>query len=641
MDGWMGKILFVDLTTSRVDESSTEQYREAYVGGRGIGARLYWELTSPSLHPFDPENPLIFMVGPLVAARVQAATVMSVVGKSPAALPESYCYGNVTGYVGAELKKAGYDGMVITGRAAQPVYLAIDDDRVEIRDAAQVWGKNAFAAGSALEHAGGPGTKFIVIGVSGERLVRTATAYASHESALSCGFGAVMGSKNLKGIAIRGSHKVTVANDGRLRELNRRTVKMNERLHLAIGPDVLRTGRAHLLQVVGKGDCYQCGSKCIRNRYLYDGRLQGLRHCQTMEYYLPWVYGCEQEPVETFFNAPDMANDYCIDTFELRSMINWLYTCREAGVLTESGTGLPLSKIGTQEFLETLLQTVSRREGFGDRLAEGMARVATSDQVPEEARALIAEEVAPIGQFELQPPRLNIVHSLLYPMEPRVHQPLLHDTGFALVPWTLNQMNPGSTAITNEVFRRIAKAFWGSEEAGALNTYTGKALAAKLIQDRVILKDSLGLCDFTWPLIYSFATEDHLGDPQLEKELYAAVTGRDSGELAVCAERTAQIQRAILLREGRRVPGADYPQEYNFTKPWGGSGTHGMLVPGEGDEVVDMVGNTLDRAKFKAMLEEYYHLRGWNQATGIPEPHTLIDLGLGEVAATLDGHGSR
>ncbi len=635
MYGWMGRLLFVDLNTCTVEEESTEAYRGHYVGGRGMGARLYWELTSPGLGPFDPENPLIFMVGPLVAAGVQAATVMSVVGKSPGALPESYCYGNVAGYVGAELKKAGYDGLVVTGRAAAPVCLAVNDDRVEIRDAGHVWGRNAFDTSKVLEQANGPGTKFIVIGVSGEKLVRTATAYASHESALSCGFGAVMGSKNLKGIVIRGSHKVAIADRERLRELNRRTLAMNQRLHLAMLPDVVRTGHAHLLQVVGKGGCYQCGSKCIRNRYLYDGRLQGLRHCQTTEYYLPWVYGCEQEPVETFFNAPDLANDYCIDTFELRSMVNWLYTCREAGALTEAGTGLPLSKIGTQEFLERLLRAVSTREGFGDQLAEGMARVATSEQIPAGARALIAEEVAPIGQFELQPPRMNIVHSLLYPMEPRVHQPLLHDTGFALVPWTMNQLQPGSTPITNEVFRKIAKAFWGSEEAGALNTYTGKALAAKLIQDRVILKDSLGLCDFTWPLIYSFATEDHVGDPHLEKRLYAAVTGRDAEELATCAERIANLQRMILLREGRKVPEADYPQDYNFTEPWGGSSTHGMLVPGEGDQAVDMVGNVLDRVKFKGMLEEYYRLRGWDPATGLPERQTLSSLGLDDTVLPL------
>lgn len=635
MHGWGGRILVVELDKRRVSSLTTASYIEPYVGGRGMAARLYWDLATPDTQPFDADNPLIFAVGPLVGARAQAATVMSVVSRSPAALPDSYCYGNIAGYVGPELKKAGYDGIVITGRASTPVYLWIDDHRVEIREAADLWGKNAFAAAASLKGVHGPGIKFVVIGVSGENLVRTATAYASHESALSCGFGAVMGSKNLKGMAVRGSGKVTAADPERLKELNSYTVSINKRLHLAVGPDLLATGHGSELEVIGRGNCHLCGSECIRNRYRYDGRLEGIRHCQTMEYYLPWMYGLDDEPVDTFFNAPDLANDFCIDTFELRSMINWLYACREAGALSEADTGLPLSRIGTQDFLEGLLQMVANRQGFGDLLAEGMARVASTDELPAETRALMGHEVAPIGQFELQPPRLNIVHSLLYFMEPRVHQPLLHDTGFALVPWTVNREHPGATPITNAVFRKIAAAFWGSEEAGALNTYDGKALAAKLIQDRVTLMDTLGLCDFTWPVIYSFATPDHVGDPDLEKKLYEAVTGRESGELDRCAEVVANLQRAILLREGRKVPEADYPQDYHFTEPWQGSGTHGALVPGEGDSAVDMRGNRLDRTRFEAMLKEYYGLRGWDRDSGIPAESTLRSLGLSDVLAAF------
>ena len=633
MHGWMGKILFVDLDNSEITESSTEPYLKQYVGGRAIGARIYWEMTSPGVRPFDPDNPLIFMTGPLVGARAQAATVISVVAKSPGALPESYCYGSIAGYVGAELKKAGYDGVVVTGKAARPVYLWINDGKIEIRDASDLWGQGAYPTGDRLLEWHGPDVKFIAIGVSGERLVRTATALASHESAISCGFGAVMGSKNLKAIAVKGSQKVSVANPDRLRELNRRIAKIDDRLHLAIPPDTIRTGRADVLEVIGRGGCHLCGAKCIRNVYRYGGRLEGLRHCQTMEYYLPWVYGQEEEPVDTFFDAPTLANDYCIDTFELRTMINWLSACHEAGVLTEADTGLPLGKIGTRDFLETLLHSVAYREGFGDVLAEGMARV--SDQVSAEARALLGHEVAPIGQYELQPPRLMIVHSLLYPMEPRVHQPLVHDTGMVLVPWTFNQMEPGSTPITNEVVRNIAKAFWGSEEAGVVNTYEGKALAARIIQNRAILKDSLGLCDFSWPITYSFSTPDKVGDPNLEAELYTAVTGHEAEELDRCAETVVNLQRATLIREGRRLPAADYPQEHNFAEPLEAAGVHAMIVPGEGDSVIDMSGNKLDRAKFTAMLKEYYRIRGWDEETGIPKTDTLMSLGLEDVASAL------
>ena len=634
--GWVGKILCVDLGTSGVTERPTAQYTAQYVGGRGIAARIYWEMADPGAGPFDAQNPLIFMTGPLTGARVQAASIMAVVSKSPGALPEGYCYGNIGGYLGPELKKAGYDGIVLTGRAPHPVYLAINDGTVEIRDAGALWGKNAFDTAAALTRAHGEEARFVVIGISGENLVRTATAYASHESAVSCGFGAVMGSKNLKGVVVRGSGHIDAADPERLRELNRHTVAINQRVHLWMAPDTAATGHAHLLEVVGRGNCHLCGSKCIRNVYRYDGRLEGLRHCQTTEYYLPWIYGREDEPVETYFNAPDLANDYCIDTFELRVMCHWLYACYQAGALSEPETGLPLSKMGTQEFLDRLLHAIAHREGFGDLLAEGMARLATSDRLGAEARALIPHGAAPIGEFELEPPRLMIVHSLLYPMEPRVHQPLLHDAGFVLAAWTFDRMEPGSTGITNEVVRKIGKAFWGSEQAGNLNTYEGKALAAKIIQNRVILKDSLGLCDFTWPISYSFATPDKVGDPNLEAEIYAAVTGRPVADLERGAETIANLQRAILIREGRR-PAADWPPEYNFTEPLSDTGMGWMAVPGEGDAPAEMAGTVLDRANFEAMLNEYYQLRGWDEETGVPRPETLRSLGLDDVATVMGG----
>ena len=160
MHGWVGKILCVDLGTSGVTERPTAQYTAQYVGGRGIAARIYWESADPGAGPFDAQNPLIFMTGPLTGTRVQAAPIMAVVSKSPGALPESYCYGTIGGYLGPELKKAGYDGIVLTGRAPHPVYLTINDDTVEIHDAGALWGKNAFATAAALTHTHGDKARF-------------------------------------------------------------------------------------------------------------------------------------------------------------------------------------------------------------------------------------------------------------------------------------------------------------------------------------------------------------------------------------------------------------------------------------------------------------------------------------------------
>ncbi len=630
MNGWMGKMLHIDLGQKKIASIPTKPYAERFLGGRGIASRLYWETAKPEIKAFDPENPLIFMTGVLVATGVQGATRMSIIGKSPMACPEGYCYGNMGGFVPAEIKKAGFDGIILEGRSSRPVYLWIHDGETELRDASHLWGKGAYKTGEILQKTHGRASKFVTTGPAGERMVRSATIFGSHLSSGCAGFGAVMGSKNLKAVALLGTAKPEVANHDLLLQLNRHTLKINKRLRLAIPPMITNTGHGHLLEVIGRHSCYQCALECIRNQYRYGKKHEGYRHCQAMEYYLPWKYDRETEPIDTLFDASTLANDYSIDTFELQSMIDWMYVCHKAGVLSESDTGLPLSRIGSREFLQRLLHSIAYREGFGHILAEGLVRAA--ENIPEKARGLFPHSIAPIGQRDLAPPRAYVVHALTYPMEPRVHQPLIHETGFLGAAWMANRMQPGSTGVTSEVYRQIAKIFWGSEQAADVSSYEGKALAAKMIQDRVYLKDSLGLCDWAWPVHYSIATEDHVGDPTLEGRFFTAVTGLDADRLTGYAARIFNQQRTILLREGRRVPEADFPEEYNFAEPLAGSSRGDpMLIPGPGDEPVDAAGRKLDKARFITMLKEYYQLRGWNTETGLPLPETLRKLGLEDI----------
>jgi len=632
----LGKILRVNLSNSKTSTFSSEPYFEHYLGGRGIASRIYWEEVPPEVKPFDPENKLIFVNGPLVGSGAQAATIMAVVGKSPCAFPESYCYGFFAGYVGTELKKAGYDGIIVEGCATEPVYILIDDNKVEIRKASSMWGKSTYSAAEIIQKEHGESAKYITIGVSGEKKVRTSIALASYESTLSCGFAAVMGSKNLKAIVIKGSGAISVANPDKLKELTRYSYSISKRVHLAITPGIIMTGHDHLLEVVGKGNCFKCGSICLRNVYRYGKRddLVAMRRCQPLEYYLPWLYGKDDEPIETFFNAPVLANDYAIESFELESIIKWLYACHQAGYLSDKETGLPLSKIGTRGFLEKLLHSIAYREGFGDILAEGLVRAA--EKVSTKAQSLISPDVAPIGQKSHCSPRAFTAYALIYPMEPRIHQPLNHGTIFLWTAWAMNQSNPDISPVTTKVFYDIAKAFWGSEEAGNLSSYEGKALAAIKIQNRVYLHDSLGLCNFTWPIDYSFNTPNHVGDPELEAKLFNAVTGKPGEKLDKYTETIFNLQRAILIREGRKTPEADFPADYNFTEPLKvdhfGRPT---IVPGGDQEVIDATGKVLDRNNFSNMLKEYYRLRGWNEETGIPETNTLAAIGLDDVATKL------
>ncbi len=616
MYGMTGKMLRVNLSDSRISTFSTESYTRHYLGGRGIASRLYWEEVPPEVKPFDPENKLIFVNGPLVGTGAQAATVMAAAGKSPSTFPESYCYGFFAGYIGTELKKAGYDGIIVEGCASEPAYLWINDGQAEIRKAAALWGKSAYRTGAALENEHGKDVKWITIGVSGEQKVRTAIAVASYESTLSCGFGAVMGSKNLKAIAVKGSGDISVASREKLADLTRYSYKISKRVHMAIPKQITMTGHGHLLEVVGKGNCFKCGSVCIRNVYRYGKRqdLTAMRRCQSMEYYLPWFYGKDDEPIETLFDAPTLANDYSIDTFELENILRWLYACHQAGCLSERETGLPLSAIGTRGFLEKLLHAIAHREGFGDILAEGQLRAGFKFSDP--VRELFSHKVNGVGQYETTPTRQFVVQSLLIPMEPRAHQPLLHATSFAMRAWDLNLSDPDLSPIDTNVFHKVAEAFWGSEEAGDIASYEGKPLAAVKIQDRVYLHDSLGLCNFTWPITYSFSTPSHVGDPSLEGKLYSAVTGLPEDRLEEYSQRIVDLQRAILIREGRKLPEADYPREYLFTEPL--TPDRPVMVPGPHGPI-DISGNKLDREKHRLMLQEFYLRRRWNPKTGMPE----------------------
>ncbi len=367
--------------------------------------------------------------------------------------------------------------------------------------------------------------------------------------------------------------------------------------------------------------------ECVRGVYRYDQRLEGLRKCQSLDYYRPWNFGREDEPIETFFDAPVLADDYSVDTWELMAIIDWLHKCYRSGVLAEKETGLPLAKIGTGEFLKELIHAIAYREGFGDILAEGLVRI--GDRVSAKARALFPRYLAPIMANDFNPPRAFFVNALLYPMEPRVHHNYLHEIVFVYAAWVLNQLRPGSTPVTTKVVHDIARAFWGGEAAGDFTSYEGKALAAKKILNRTYLKESLGLCDFGYPITFSFNTPDHVGDPDLGAKLFTAVTGIAGEVLDRYAERIYNLQRLILLREGRVVPEADYPLEINFTEPLRATHESNVTtVPGPNDEAVSYIGNMLDRDKFKSMLKEYYRLRGWDEETGLPRSETLAALGL-------------
>ena len=625
--GWCGKILKIDLSESRISELQTLDYAGRFLGGRGIATRIYWEEVGPHVRAFDPENHLILMTGPLGSTGAQGASRFEVVGKSPMLMPEGFCYGNLGGFFGAYLKKAGYDGVVITGRTAKPVYLWIHDGKAQILDGSLLWGKGVYEVRDILKKSHGKNVRFVTTGVAGENMCRNANLMTDNEGSATGGFGAVMGSKKLKAVAVFGTGSPLIAKPEELKELNKLTLHLNKRDPLqAPFPEeqVRRTGQS---------SCYQCGLSCkYRNSFRTASGKDVVRKCQSMFVYFPWVLGRPGESMETAVEATGICNDLSICTMEMSNIIQWLDACYKSGYLTDKETGLDISKLGTREFFENLANMIARREGFGDILAEGLLRA--GEKLGERARVHFSDEVSGVGAGASYSAREYLMNGLLYALEPRQPIAMLHEISWLTGLWVMNQGDPKASPVTSEVFRAAATKFWGSDKAWDLNTPEGKAMAAVKIIDRTYVKDSLLLCDSVWPLMVSWNTPDHVGDPTLESRIFSAVTGSDTDEVGLnrYGERIFNLERCVLLREGWRPKVDDVPAEFNFVDPVETVFMNPeVIVPGPGEEIISRKGQILDKQVFEEMRREFYELRGWDAESGLQKAETLERLGLSDL----------
>ncbi len=633
--GYRGKILRVDLSSGSSAEVSTADYVDRFLGGRGIATKIYWDEVLPDINAFDAENCLIFMTGPLGGFTGLAGSRWGIYGKSPATTPERFSYSNLGGSWGAQLKFAGYDGIVIQGKSDEPVYLLIEDGNTQIRDASHLWGMNAIEVRKTLKAELGSSVRVAAIGPAGENLVSFAIVLADDDASGSSGFGAVMGWKRLKAIAVRGSGKVTAADLEGLRQVSRYARELTRGIPtvqrgLMPGPKMKRVA------------CYGCISGCIRATCETKDGTRGKFMCTSAQfyqeparrYYGEWV----PESIEVPFHANRLCDEYGVDTNSIMAMIIWLARCYRAGILTDESTGIPISKLGSFEFIENMVKKISLREGFGDILAQGTVRAAES--VGQKARELVTHYVSKAGHITEYDPRLVVAHGLMYAMEPRQPINQVHAIGLPLYQW-LDWVNGVQTAyLTSDVFRNIAKRFWGSELAVDFSTYEGKALAVKMIQDRQYARDSLILCDFPMNNAASVRySEDHVGDPTLESMMLSAVTGRevDEEELYRTGERIFNLQRAILAREGHRGRESDVLDKSFYTRPLRFVGLNPECqAPGKDGEVISRKGAVVDREKFEAMKDEYYELRGWDVASGLQTKAKLEELGLGDIVSDLE-----
>jgi len=631
--GYAGKILRVDLSSGSSTLIPTREYATRFLGGRGIAAKIYWDEVSPQTGPFDAQNRLLFLTGPLAGFHGLAGSRWQVCGKSPATHPEGFCYSNLGGSWGAQLKLAGYDGLVIEGKSDKPVYLYIQDDTVQIREATSLWGKRAVEVRQDLKIELGNSVRVVTTGTAGDHLVPFATLLADNDATGSCGLAAVMGSKNLKAIAVRGSGSVKAAHPDRLRDLTSHIRRLKEEPFITLIP----MAEPNLKREA----CYGCIQGCQRAAFEASDGTRSKFMCQSALFYLERALRHYGEWNEVPFRAGYLCNDYGLDTNVLETMITWLSRCRRSGILNDDNTGIPLSRMGSLEFIETLVRKIALREGFGEVLAQGIWEAA--QVVGQDSGDLItADYTIKAGQNAWYQPRMFIVTGLLYAMEPRQPIQQLHEVGILSMKWLWWAAQQEGGYLSSQMLRAIARRFWGSEVAADFSTYEGKALAAKKIQDREYAKESLILCDLSWPITDVVKSEDHLGDATLESQVLSAVTGKevDEEELYRFGERVFNLQRAILVREGHRARQDDSLSDYHYNVPLKRALFNPeCLAPGKDGEVISRKGAMVDREKFEQMKTEYYQLRGWDTSTGLQPKGKLEELGLADVASEMERLG--
>jgi len=629
MYGWMGTILRVDLTSGKIEkEPLSDRLRLNYIGGRGINSRILYDSVGPEVDALSPENVLIFGTGTVVGTPAPSAARITVTAKSP--LTGILGDGNSGGHFSVEMKRAGYDHIVFTGKAEKPVYLWIEDDHVELRSAEHLWSKTTTKTGNEIhQEMGDPMLKIAAIGPGGENRVRYASVIFEDCHAVGrTGIGAVMGSKNLKALAVRGTKGVKVAHPGPFMRLS---MNLHERIinspvykglahygtpyfttgmyrsgWLAIKnaqtnewPDVLKLGHKMLKKdyFVKELACTSCPRHCNQAWVIKGGPYSGTRGAK-IEYGAigPFGAGCLITDFDVVAKMNAMCDDYGLDLIEMGITLNTAMEWYEKELITKDDTdGIDLSW-GNAEGAIELINKVASREGFGNLLAEGPLRAA--EKIGRGADRCIALHSKGMT-YGIDDIRAMKGYALSVATSTRGADHLRGMPGLEMIP----------QASTPEI---LEKRF-GTAEAGIASSYK-KAPLVVYSQNLCTLTDCLELCKYNTEFQGEALNIEDLA------ALFSLATGVEMDEKAMstAAERIYTVEKAFLVREGM-----DRKDDIVGGK-WGSEPIVGGPAAGE----------RIDPEKFDKLLDEYYQLRGWD-SMGIPTASTLSSLGLEDIAEEI------
>ncbi|MEE8075110.1 MAG: aldehyde ferredoxin oxidoreductase family protein [Candidatus Binatia bacterium] len=613
MHGYSGRMLNVDLSSGQATiETFDESFARDYLGGNGFAIRLLYERLAPGIDPLGPENMIVFAVGPVTDTLVPGATRCCAGTKSP--LTGLFFDSTFGGMFAVTQKRAGFEAIIISGRAPDPVYLLLHEEGAEIKAASDLWGKNTYDTNMTIRTQEGDGVEVLSIGPAGENLVRFACAVHYWEKSRDGvagrgGLGAVMGSKNLKAVAVKGNRKTTMANPGAIKAL---LGDVREQMNVGTA-SLKKYGTTILVNIINKigalgvrnlqtevydkadaisGEtykeayfekdttCFKCPVACGKDFHVQEGEFAGTRW-KMPEYETIYALGSmlDNSNKASIVKANELCDQLGMDTISLGVTLSFAFECFEKGLLSRERLGRDL-RFGDYHTILDLIEATAHRRGPGDLLAEGSTRLAK--QLGEEAKKYLYA----VKGLELPAHSARVLKGMSIGYATATRGGSHHDTRPTLQ-YATDHDN---------------------------TTPEGKPEFAIKTQHFTAVGDSMTQC--------RFVSERGFGGMLNEfyPRMINAVTGWDMSleEVERVGERIWNLERAFNVREGVRRSQDVLP--YRVMHEPVPEGMHkGMYCPPE---------------ELDSMLDAYYALRGWTPE-GIPSRGKLQTLGLASLTGDL------
>ncbi len=626
-----GNILYVDLSEKKWwREAVKKEELQRYLGSRGISARILWDRVRPGTDPLGPENVLIFGAGLLTGTAAPSSGRTTVTCLSPAT--GIYAKTNGGGYWGGELRYAGFSHVVILGRSEKPVYLWIDDDRIELRDASRFWGMDLRDTNAAIKREqGDEDIKVAAIGPGGENQILFASIMFSINCAAGrCGSGAVMGSKNLKAVAVRGSGSITPAQPEQYHEIALKAHKELLADSTAPGRYLYGTsgdldginelgvlpsynfsrssfdgiGRLSGVALAEEGflkrrpACFGCVMACHRyctvEKGAFAGAAAGGPEYETIG---SFGSGCALTDPAAVIKANELCDIYGLDTISTGGVIQWAMECFEKGVITREDLDGEELRWGNGQAVCKWIKKIAFREGFGDILARGTKRAAEhvgggSEKWAVQDRGLEQSRVDT---------RNAKAYALAFAVNPRGPDHLFTET--------LAEFGGSPEA------RAVIKKITGDEKYAVPHITDKRAEIVRWHEDCYAVTDCLGFCAFTSTASYGIS-------PEIMAETFSAFTGFEMSEEEImeAGQRIVTLERCFNARLAR--------SRKDDRLPW-----RVMNDPSSTSGAVN------SQEELDEMLDQYYELHGWNVKTGLPTREALERLYLDDVANDQEALG--